>query len=218
MPVHTEEHGAGQGHEHEHGRLLDRGLRYDLEVWFLDRFLLRGKVRAMRARVLVLAKLGDGQALLDVGCGTGTLALEAARAPGSTLRVAGVDPAPRQIRRARAKARRARLDVDFQQAGIEALPYADASFDAVTSTLMIHHLPDELQRRGLAEIGRVLTPEGRLVVADVLPGDTPEATSEQALIDLLEGSGFAVTTTERVQFPRAHHGWSAAVLLAATRS
>jgi ubiquinone/menaquinone biosynthesis C-methylase UbiE len=217
MPVHTQEHGAEEAHEHDHGRLLDRGWRYDLEVWFLDTFWLRGKVRAMRARVLELAKLGDGQALLDVGCGTGTLAIEAARRSGPTLRVAGIDPAPRQIGRARGKARRARLDVDFRQAGIEALPYADASLDAVTSTLMIHHLPEELQRRGLAEIGRVLEPGGRLVVADVLPGDAPEATSEQALVDLLEGSGFAVTVTERVQFPRAHHGWSAAVLLAATR-
>src|SRR5215467_12054380 len=135
--------------EHAHatrGRLLDRGWRYDLKVWFIDTFLLRGKVRDLRRRVIDLAEL-RGQAILDVGCGTGTLAIEAAARVGAAGRLAGIDPAPRQIARARSKARRADLAIDFRVAAIEALPFPAGSFDVVTSTLMMHHLPGDLKRQ-----------------------------------------------------------------------
>jgi ubiquinone/menaquinone biosynthesis C-methylase UbiE len=125
-----------------------------------------GRLRALRRQVLDLAELRPGASVLDIGCGTGTLALEAQARVGESGLVVGVDPAPRQLGRARAKATRHRLPVEFRLGVIEALPFPDGSFDAVLSTLMMHHLPDDLKRRGLTEIRRVLKPGGRLVVAD----------------------------------------------------
>src|SRR5499427_3868342 len=197
--------------EHAHatrGRLLDRGWRYDLKVWFIDTFLLRGQVRDLRRRVLDLAEL-RGQAILDVGCGTGTLAIEAAARVGAAGRVAGIDPAPRQIARARSKARRADLAIDFRVAAIEALSFPAGSFDVVTSTLMMHHLPGDLKRQGLAEILRVLQPGGRLVVCDFARSDTDSGD----LPEMLRRAGFSGVEAEDVQFPRTHGRWSGAILV-----
>jgi SAM-dependent methyltransferase len=104
--------------------------------------------------------------VLDVGCGTGMLAIEVQRRVGSAGRVVGIDPASDQIARARAKAARRHLPVEFQIGVIEQLAFPDQTFDVVLSTLMMHHLPASLKRQGLAEIARVLKPGGRLVITD----------------------------------------------------
>jgi len=211
------------GHSHAHGahetrgQILDRGWRYDLEVWLFDTFLVRGRVRELRQRVLDVAQLHPGGSLLDVGCGTGTLAVGAAARLGSSGRVVGVDPAPRQIARARSKARRARASVDFEIGVIEELPFADESFEVVTSTLMLHHLPDDLKGRGLAEIARVLKPGGLLVVADFDTASGDGATGDSSAVghvpDLLANAGFTGVDRQAVVFPRTHHGWSGVTVL-----
>jgi ubiquinone/menaquinone biosynthesis C-methylase UbiE len=142
------------------GLILTGGWRYDLMEWFIDTFVFRGQVRQLRQRTAGLARLQLGDAVLDVGCGTGTLAMEVARRVGRAGHVAGVDPSPQQIARARSKAARRNAPIDFQIGVIEQLAFPDQTFDVVLSTLMMHHLPTNLKRQGLSEIARVLKPGG----------------------------------------------------------
>lgn len=101
----------------------------------------------------------DPSAILDVGCGTGSLLrLAAERFPGATR--TGVDPAERMIAVATEADSAARLIV----APAEDLPFDEDEFDLVVSTNSFHNWPD--QRAGIAEIGRVLRPGGTLVLVD----------------------------------------------------
>ncbi len=148
------------------GLIGSGGWRYDLMGWFIDTFVFRGKFRELRQRTATLARMQAGEQVLDVGCGTGTLAMEVQSRVGRAGRVAGVDPSPQQIARARSKAARRNVPIEFQIGVIEQLAFPDQTFDVVLSTLMMHHLPTNLKRQGLAEIARVLKPGGRLVIAD----------------------------------------------------
>src|SRR5213078_3935464 len=148
------------------GLIGSGGWRHDLMEWFFDTFVFRGQLRELRLRTATLARIQPGDAVLDVGCGTGTLAMEVARRVGRAGRVAGVDPGTEQIARARRSAARRHVPIEFQIGVIEQLAFPDRTFDVVLSTLMMHHLPASLKRQGLAEIARVLKPGGRLVIAD----------------------------------------------------
>jgi ubiquinone/menaquinone biosynthesis C-methylase UbiE len=189
------------------GLLMKGGWRYDLHGWYLDTFWFRGKGRALRLRAAALARLHPGEQALDVGCGTGTLALDVARRVGKAGRVAGIDPAADQIARARAKAARRRLPIDFQVGVIERLPFPDQTFDVVLSTLMMHHLPGSLKQQGLAEIARVLKPGGRLVIADFKHKHERQGRAAQFhaggssvhdLVALVKDAGFEQLETEEM--------------------
>jgi ubiquinone/menaquinone biosynthesis C-methylase UbiE len=102
--------------------------------------------------------------VLDVGCGTGTLAILAKKRGAGT--VAAVDASPEMIARAKKKAARAGVEVDFQLAPAQALPFPDARFDLALSTLMLHHLGREARDGALREVRRVLKTGGRVLVVD----------------------------------------------------
>jgi ubiquinone/menaquinone biosynthesis C-methylase UbiE len=139
---------------------------YDLTSRVLTRLYLGRSEQELRHMIADLAQLQPGEVVLDVGCGTGTLAIITKQRVGATGRVFGTDPAVGQIAEASRKAKRAGQAIDFQVGVIERIAFPDQSFDAVLSTFMMHHLPDSLKRQGLAEIARVLKPGGRLLVVD----------------------------------------------------
>lgn len=135
---------------------------YDLMVWLLT----LGRERPFRERLLELARLGPGEAVLDVGCGTGTLAIAAKRRVGPSGIVHGIDASPEMIARATRKAARAGVDVTFRTAIIETLPFPDRQFDVVFSTMMLHHLPRPAREQGAREMRRVVKPGGRVLAVE----------------------------------------------------
>ena len=144
------------------GLLIHAAARYDLLVLLLT----LGRERAFREKILSFANLKSGEAVLDVGCGTGSLAIAARRHVGSTGTVYGIDASPQMLARAEKKASKAGLEVIFKNGAAQALPFPDAQFDAVMSTLMLHHLPRKGREQCAREICRVLKPCGRALVVD----------------------------------------------------
>lgn len=144
------------------GLLIRAAARYDFMVWL---FTL-GHERAFREKILNFADLKPGEAVLDVGCGTGSLAIEAKRHVGSTGSVCGIDASPEMLARAGRKAAKTGCEVVFKNGAAQALPFADGQFDAVLSTLMLHHLPRTARQQCAGEMRRVLKPGGRALVVD----------------------------------------------------
>jgi ubiquinone/menaquinone biosynthesis C-methylase UbiE len=118
-----------------------------------------------RATLVDQAELRPRQRVLDVGCGTGSLAiLITERHP--SVEVVAIDPDPKALRRAKKKADRKGVTIRFDQGYAHALGYADQTFDRVFSSMMFHHLPEEDRLPALREIRRVLKPGGRLELLD----------------------------------------------------
>ncbi len=172
--------------------------RYDLLMWFVT----FGRERVFRQRIADLAQLQPGESVLDVGCGTGTLAMEALQRVGETGRVSGIDPSPQMIARANRKAERVGPAIDFQVGVIEQLSFPDQSFDVVLSTFMMHHLPDDLKRRGLGEIARALKPGGRLLVLDMKGPVGPWKSDIADQPALMKEAGFTQVETGETSFSR----------------
>lgn len=163
----------------------------------------------VKGRLVAAANLRPGQRVLDLGCGTGNLALRVKRAcPG--VEVSGVDADPRMLSVAVAKAKRAGVETAFTRGFAEALPYPDGSFDRIVSSLFFHHLSPPQKVSALREAARTLAPSGELHVADwgrpagplmrllffgvqlldVFPNTAPHARGE--LPELIEANGFVI--------------------------
>ncbi len=153
-------------HHHVEGQgdLIRSAFLYDL----LMKLMTFGREQAFREGILNNARMGKGDRVLDVGCGTGTLALAAVRRVGAAGVVHGIDPSEEMVARAKAKALREGLPVTFEVASAQKLPFEDASFDVVLSSLMLHHLPEPARKDAVSEIRRVLKPNGRLLVVELI--------------------------------------------------
>jgi ubiquinone/menaquinone biosynthesis C-methylase UbiE len=111
------------------------------------------------------AELADGMRVLEIGCGTGNVTIRAKRAaPGAD--VTGADPDPLALARAQRKARGLN-GIRFERAYAQELPYGDGEFDRALSSMMLHHLDDDVKAAAAAELHRVLRPGGTLHIVDI---------------------------------------------------
>ena len=136
------------------GLVIHWAAQYDLLAWLLT----RGRERELRERMVKIAGVESGDVILDIGCGTGSLAITASRSARTNGSVFGIDPSPSMIARATRKADKAGADVSFQVGVAESLPFSNNQFDVVLSTLMLHHLPRKTRQQCAKEIKRVLRP------------------------------------------------------------
>ncbi|MFI7611326.1 methyltransferase domain-containing protein [Nonomuraea terrae] len=147
---------------HHHAGTIDHPLAYEVSatVWFL------GARRAVFTRLAAAVRPRAGDRILDVGCGTGYLSRILSPVVGPAGQVTGIDPSPAMIQYAAA---RARGNCAYVLGGAQTLPFPDGSFDALTATLVVHHIPAEDRPEALGEMYRVLRPGGRLLVAEPRP-------------------------------------------------
>lgn len=103
--------------------------------------------------------------LLDLACGTGTLAI-AVKQAHPVIAVSAVDGDANILQQAKSKAASSNTAIQWHHAMAQQLPFADNSFDTVTSTLFFHHLNARDKRGVLGELQRVLRPGGQLLIAD----------------------------------------------------
>lgn len=193
------------------GVLLHKPRLYDLFV----QVALIGREPSFRKQLLELGRLRPGEAVLDLGCGTGSLALMAKEAVGTAGIVCGVDASAEMISWARQKARRVAAQVQFQHAPAQAVPFPDASFDVVLSTLMLHHLSKKVRPHVAAEARRVVKPGGRILMVDFAEPSRRKGLKRHLhhrhgsvalheMLALLEGAGLSVVDSGSMGIKSVH--------------
>lgn len=136
--------------------------RYD----FLNRLLSFGIDRRWRTKAVRLLKYQAGARILDVATGTGDVALEIARSTPASVRITGADFCREMVELGEAKVALSPYAerIDFRVAPCEDLPFPDNTFDSITIAFGIRNVVD--RKLGLAEMWRVLRPDGRLIILE----------------------------------------------------
>ena len=137
---------------------------YDPLLWLM-------RETKFKSYLVEQAQISNGSRVLDLGCGTGTLAIMTKRVHPEA-EVVGIDADSKILGLARVKAAKADVALMLDQGMADQLPYSDSSFDRVLSSLVLHHLSTENKRRTLREVFRVLRSDGRLHVVDFGPPRT----------------------------------------------
>jgi len=147
------------------GITISWAFMYDMLVTLV----LLGREKKLRNSIVKLASIQPGEKVLDVGCGTGSLVIAAGEYTNSSAELFGIDAAPEMISRARKKANKAGVKIDFQTGLVEKTEFPDNTFDAVMNSFMVHHLPGDLKSKAFTEIYRILKSGGRLLIVDFEP-------------------------------------------------
>ena len=176
-----------------------------------------------RRILLDQATVRPGHRVLDIGCGTGTLAMLIKRLHPD-VDVVGLDPDPKALTRAKRKAERSAVSIRLDQGFSHELPYPEASFDRVFSTFMFHHLMVDDREKTLYEVRRVLTPGGSLHMLDFVG---TEASShgplaryfrlESSAERQLRGANFNSHESGWIHFVRESYGRSYVLWIVANR-
>ena len=148
-------------------------LGYDWLTPFYDIVVrLTTREKAFKRALAAQSRIEAGMHVLDLACGTGTLTV-LLKKTAPQAEVCGVDGDPKILNLAEKKARKAGFKIPFCTGMSFDLPYPDASFDRVVSSLFFHHLTRENKLKTLSEVKRVLKTKGEFHVADWgLPANT----------------------------------------------
>ena len=141
-------------------------LRYHLLTRLYDPLVrITTRENVFKQALVRQAQIQSGHRVLDLGCGTGTLAMMVKQAhPG--IDVVGLDADPEALNLARRKLEGAGVEVQLDQGLASALPYPADWFDKVISSLFFHHLRSETKQEAMREVFRVLRPGGELHIVD----------------------------------------------------
>jgi len=180
--------------------------RFDRWAATYDRHWMQRRIfEPVQRTVLTLAaqEVPHPAAILDVGCGTGRL-LRLAEGQFPSAKLVGVDAASEMVKQAAAST--SGSAIRFQQSSAEELPFPNGQFDLIFSTLTFHHWRD--QGKGIAEVARVLAPNGRWLLADFMATGLASYARrllrlkqfpEQAQLEImLAGAGLAAVTARKV--------------------
>jgi ubiquinone/menaquinone biosynthesis C-methylase UbiE len=162
-------------------------------------------------RIVTLSGVRPGDSVLDVGCSSGYLARKLTAVAGPEGHVTGIDPSQTAINYAR---RRALPAMTFAVGVAQDLDLPDVSFDLVTCTLAIHHVPARKREAAFREMYRVTRPGGRLLAADFDPSRRPfplhpggrrmrsAAATVGSLEQLAKAAGYQVESAGELQLLR----------------
>jgi ubiquinone/menaquinone biosynthesis C-methylase UbiE len=178
-----------QHHSRTPGAVLKQGRGHDL----IGAAFLGGRRRRIFTRLAAESGARPGDRVLDIGCGSGHLTRVMAGAVGPAGTAHGVDPSTETIAHARQLTHLA--NCTFADGIAEALDAADGTYDVVVTSLMLHHLPEELRPTAVGEMFRVLRPGGSVLIAEFRP---PRTSAGRHLIRKLHGPAMAANRLDLI--------------------
>lgn len=151
--------------ENKHSHYIP-ALRFHWLTPFYDSlFKWSMREESTKSRLIERAQIQSGQRVLDLGCGTGTLAVMIKQS-APEAQVTGLDGDEQVLTIARTKAEQAQVTIQLDHGLAYELPYPDASFDVVMSSFVIHHLTSGDKLQAFKEVRRVLRPDGWFHILD----------------------------------------------------
>ena len=151
---------------HPHSNLftqVDRTKEPDLFVRFMDEAQKPAGIQASKRLMLERMALAPGEAVLEVGCGSGTDVFDMVELVGPAGRLVGLDASKVMIAEARRRAKALCVPITFEVGDVQTFPFPDGTFDVCRAGRLLEHLPNA--ERALAEMVRVTRSGGRISIS-----------------------------------------------------